>query len=271
MKLYFAIAPNKADNEYLFRFKYKYFLFSYFYFAKNSPLEYLNDKDFFLNEHIFLDSGAFSALTLNKPIILRNYIRYIKRYKVKLYASLDVIGDPVKTAENDSIMINEGLNPIPTFHMGESIEWLDKIIDREYIALGNMVQSQNIEVWLDNVFNYVYKKNPNIKIHGFGLTNPNLILKYPWYSIDSSTWASCVRFARFSWWMNHRNRFEQISAIEFFKRENIPYYDGEPIIKEKRKLIITRQVEHFLKMNDFLLNKKTDKDYSYITAQQTLF
>ena len=27
-----------------------------------------------------------------------------------------------------------------------------------------------------------------MKVHGFGMTNPNLMQRYPWYSVDLSSW-----------------------------------------------------------------------------------
>lgn len=271
MNLYFAIASNRADNKILFSIPHKYYLFSYYYYRGDNGQKILNEFDFYSNQDIFLDSGAFSAYTLKKPINLDEYIRYIQKYNIKYYASLDVIGDPQKTHDNLIYMQKKGLNPIPTFHMGEPIEWLDKILDSEYIALGGMVKSEGIEDWLDKVFNYIYKKRSDIKIHGFGLTNPNMILKYPWYSVDSSSWAGCVRFARFSWWNNGRHKFDSLTAAEFFEETKVPYEEGEPIINEKREIIIQKQAEHFLMMDKHLKRKKDVRDYSYITAQNTLF
>lgn len=37
----------------------------------------------------------------------------------------------------------------------------------------------------------------NVKVHGFALTNSSIIMKYPFYSVDSTTWTSTVRYGSF--------------------------------------------------------------------------
>ena len=50
---------------------------------------------------------------------------------------------------------------------------------------------------LDTIFSdYVCDKDgmPKIKIHGFGITSLPLLLRYPWYSVDSTSWVLTGRF-----------------------------------------------------------------------------
>ena len=145
---------------------------------------------------LFLDSGAFSAFTKNVKIDINDYINFIKKYKkyFDVYANLDVIGDPEATLKNQNIMENAGLNPLPCFHYGEEIDYLKIYLDKyDYIALGGMVpiSTNDLSVWLDDLFsNYIpYKK----KIHGFGLTSHKLMFRYPWYSVDSTSWVIASR------------------------------------------------------------------------------
>jgi hypothetical protein len=45
--------------------------------------------------------------------------------------------------------------------------------------------------WLDNVFSAITDSHgrPLIKTHGFGITNPRMLLRYPWFTVDSTTWS----------------------------------------------------------------------------------
>jgi hypothetical protein len=154
---------------------------------------------------IFLDSGAFSAFTKGKKINIKNYISFIKKNKKHLtaYANLDVIGingerpnehTAKKTLSNQKKMEGNGLKPIPCFHYGEPFKYLEYYIKNyDYIALGAMVgiAVNKLIPWLDKCFNrYICdeKGMPNIKIHGFGVTSISIILRYPFYSIDSTSW-----------------------------------------------------------------------------------
>jgi hypothetical protein len=146
---------------------------------------------------LFLDSGAFSAWSQGKNIDIQEYIYFIKENKsvINVYSNLDVIGNAQATWNNQMIMEKSGLVPIPCFHYGEDEVWLKRILSKkyEYIALGGMVpiSTKDLIYWLDYLFTKYLtdsKGIPNIKIHGFGLTSLTLMLRYPWYSVDSTSW-----------------------------------------------------------------------------------
>jgi len=154
---------------------------------------------------LFLDSGAFSAFTKSISINIDDYIEFIKKYKnyLTVYANLDVIGDPLKTWRNQKYMESRGLKPLPVFHTTrEDTIWLQKYLDAgyEYIALGGMaggdVPKRSIIKFLDRVwsdFLVDLKGFPKVKVHGFGIGSVDLILRYPWYSVDSTTWVMVGR------------------------------------------------------------------------------
>ena len=146
---------------------------------------------------LFLDSGAFSAKNKNIEIDIQEYIEFIKinEKHINCYANLDVIGNPKATLKNQKIMEKAGLSPVPVFHFGEDPElYLKPLIGKyEYIALGGLVVGANKRLipWLDNIFKkYLLDKNmmPLIKVHGFGITSFQLLFRYPWFSVDSTSW-----------------------------------------------------------------------------------
>lgn len=151
---------------------------------------------------LFLDSGAFSAWSKKVEINIEDYIAHIKKFDkyIDHYAVLDAIGDPVKTLENQNIMEKAGLHPVPCFHYGEDIKYLKYYLDNyDYIALGGMVpvSTENLIEWLDYLFaDFICDKDgmPKVKVHGFGMTVLNLMLRYPWWSVDSTSWVLTGRF-----------------------------------------------------------------------------
>jgi hypothetical protein len=153
--------------------------------------------------NLFLDSGAFSAWSKGLEIKIEEYIQFIKDNINYLdhYSVLDAIGDPVITLRNQGIMEAAGLSPIPCFHYGEPIKYLQSYLEKySYISLGGMVpiSTADLKVWLDMLFGkFICDKNtglPTCKIHGFGMTSLNLMLRYPWYSVDSTSWVMTGRF-----------------------------------------------------------------------------
>jgi hypothetical protein len=152
---------------------------------------------------IFLDSGAFSAFTKGVTINIDEYIAFIYEWmdELEIYASLDVIGNPEETFRNQKYMEEKGLKPLPTFHYGSDIKYLLRYLQDgyEFIALGGMVPVSSADLirWLDYLFtDYLTDEEgwPLVAIHGFGMTSIKLILRYPWYSVDSTSWVLTSRF-----------------------------------------------------------------------------
>lgn len=150
---------------------------------------------------VFLDSGAFSAFTQGVTIDIEEFCHYIQRNRdiIHVVSVLDGIGDPLKTYQNQAIMEANGCRPLPCFHYGEDERYLEHYLaNYEYITLGGMVpiSTDQLILWLDRIWDkYLTDKNglPLRKVHGFGLTRMSLIQRYPWYSVDSSSWVQAAR------------------------------------------------------------------------------
>lgn len=145
---------------------------------------------------VFLDSGAFSSFSLGVDVSIEAYAEFIKGHQdIILMASvLDAIGDPVGTYHNQQTLEKLGAAVLPCFHYGEPWDLCEYYVrNYEYITIGGMVPIPNgkLEIWLDELWDRVLTDRDGysrIKIHGFGLTARNLMAKYPWYSVDSSSW-----------------------------------------------------------------------------------
>ena len=63
----------------------------------------------------------------------------------------------------------------------------------ELIGLGGLVgaQDEGAVSWLDRIFDLVCdqpSRLPKVKLHGFGVTIHRLLVRFPWWSVDSTTW-----------------------------------------------------------------------------------
>lgn len=195
---------------------FKFHLFSFYHESKRMfDCEPLDPADF----RMFADSGAFSAWTKGTAIDMEEYgafVRYHAGY-LEAYAALDVIPTSTQPAAleqaaalswaNYQLMLQDGLDPVPIYHYGESRKWLDKMLGSgcTYIGLGGMGNANRPQrkAWLDSVF----KDLPaGIKVHGFGVSAIDLLFRYPWYSADSTTW---LRYAAYGISMIPRHNGEQ--------------------------------------------------------------
>ena len=157
---------------------------------------------------VFLDSGAFSAFTLGVTIDLPGYCDYINRNRdiwrtedgVVMASVLDGIGDALQTYRNQLHMEALGAKPLPCFHAGEDERYLEHYVrNYEYITLGGMVGSSTKQLctWLDRMWDKYLTDGsgrPRLKVHGFGITAIPIMERYPWWSVDSSSWIQSAAF-----------------------------------------------------------------------------
>lgn len=209
------LASLEADLKSSYGKVYKNFLITFEHFARakspegrtkmvNTLLKYYPG-----GEHIILDSGAFSKANGVVHFELSDYIDFLHTHKDVFWAyiTLDVpLGntndlEKIKesfreTQENLKTLESEGLTPIPVYQRKwDRLDVLEEYLKKyEYICIGGTIfhsrlsgeDKPSIRKFLDKVFelNSKYKK----KIHGLGQTTPEILLAYPFYSVDSTSW-----------------------------------------------------------------------------------
>lgn len=175
-------------------------LLSYFYHGKNNVPSRQILEHHRRGIRIFLDSGAFSAFTQEKPLDLIEYTDFCleNRHLFEHIAALDVIGDHDASWENYQYMKEQGVHDvIPTFHHGEPFDFLQAMANEaDYIAIGGVAQlgkggSDKVRAFFDQCWgDYLVDADgkPTTKVHGFAVTAVGLVSQYPWESVDSSSW-----------------------------------------------------------------------------------
>ena len=162
---------------------------------------------------VFLDSGAFSAITQGAEIDLGAYCEWVKHHEdlANVYANLDVIGDHEATTANQRTMESRGLNPLPVFHTREPWSALEALVgEYPYIALGGQVgiNAAALRPWLRKCFAIAGNRTV---FHGFGVTAWRLMNEFPWYSVDSSSWGTGFRFGVVSLFDERLGKFVKVN------------------------------------------------------------
>lgn len=159
------------------------------------------------NIPLMIDSGAYSAWTKKETLDLDSYISFIHEkilpdFPHAVYVNLDVIGDGKASYKNWRRMRKAGLEPLPIYHVSTDEKWLRKYLAvTDYIGLGaiaNMTSSKRI-ISLDRIWGkYLIGKDrmPTAKVHGMGITSYSLMKRYPWYSIDSTSYQKSAWFGK---------------------------------------------------------------------------
>lgn len=180
----------------------------------------------------FLDSGAYSlrrtslehATTGDRWLYFRSashrsyldaYAEYVKVHgeAIDYYTNVDVMGNPKLTWRNQKYLEREhGLEPVPVVHFGTPLEWLERYVAAGYrlIGLGGLIAGK----WMvRNPRNWLYKAIticsdqsgvPKLKLHGFGVTNFDLMRGVPWWSVDSTTWIKLAAYGKI--WIPRKRR-----------------------------------------------------------------
>ena len=202
----------------------------------------------------FLDSGAHSLFNLHTIKkgkqdfsyyetdafwdYVNEYAAFLKKYRkaIDWYVNVDVIHNPklswkvLKYLED-----THKLHPLPVIHVGTSTDWLKKHLDHgyDYIGFGGLGQTdlkRDYYSWANDMFKVICPKSNNyepiIKTHGFAMTSYDLLVKYPWASVDSASWAKAGAYGTIYVPRNTKGKHD------FLKR---PYSISVSLTESKRK------------------------------------
>jgi len=148
--------------------------------------------------YLLLDSGAFTAWSSGKPIVVADYIAFLKDWGHRFsagYMALDVVKEPKPTRKNLYQMLEAGLKPIPVHVFGEDEAWLNELYTyNDWVALVVRQQMGDPESFIDRVLRLKMQWAAGRKVHWFGYIKQQQIQKWKPYSCDGSAWASCFLF-----------------------------------------------------------------------------
>lgn len=168
-------------------------------------LDYCDQRE--RKANIMLDSGAFTAWNIGKPVKLSELIEYdrdlIARYPHHTFTfiALDVIpgergrmateveiGKAVEKSYDNFLTMRQalpGVKILPVYHSGESKKLRDAYLDlTDYICLSpnqNLSEKQRV-IWARESFVNGYS------FHGLATTGNKILSLVDWYSVDSSGW-----------------------------------------------------------------------------------
>jgi len=201
---------------------------------------------------VLIDSGAFTiwnqAQKGNKAaasIGIPQYCEWLKNNKglYNHYVNFDVIHNGQASFDNWVEMKKRGFNPLPVYHASTDIKYLVRYLDSgaDYICMGAVafVGMRYRFANFDNVWsNYLTDKEgfPKVKVHGFGLTSLSIMTRYPWYSVDSSSWAFIARHGGLFIGRKVNGKFDL--TVEHYKRNvstRAPHKKSIPHIRTRGK------------------------------------
>ena len=141
------------------------------------------------NQHVMIDSGAFTAFTKGRPVDREQYAKFLKHWEgcYDYAMTLDVIGDGEATEANLQWLLDQGLPVIPVYTARAPMSELESLADRfDYIAYGGLVgvpknlQMRALKVVTDRA------AQANCRVHALGQASARTFTQTVTYSGDSS-------------------------------------------------------------------------------------
>lgn len=169
-------------------------------FAMDSGAHSLYNEEVLKKDKVRNDYSYFQLSNRKFRRYVDRYAKFIKKHRscIDMYVNVDVIYNPELTWETQLYLEKEhGLNPVPVVHLNTGLEWVEKYVRRghEILGIGGLGQgatAENYTDWADQVFDFLCplpSRLPIIKPHGFAMTSCALMRRYPWWSVDSASWA----------------------------------------------------------------------------------
>lgn len=247
MRLFFAGAQSFPKE--IAEANVKNVLNSFFDLKDNKDIEGFLKKKYPTVKDIFLDSGGFVARMHGKSISIEDYGQFLLKYKHLFftYANLDLT-ETKDTLANQQYLESMGLRPMPVYHMNEYMEGNRELLDQyikdyDYIALGGYAKVNAKREDFFKFLNYCFSKTRDkTRVHGFGMTATKLLERYPFFSVDSTSWQSSSRYGMFT-------RFEAGRNITIKKSGNAGM---ENFLHYRRSVL--RQIQDSVKIEEYYTN-----------------
>lgn len=196
--------PN-INDEAISRCKYSLNTFFYARKALKKPRFARIFQGFKDRGKLILDSGAFSFMngkTISEQKMddyCEAYCQFIKEYHIKHYVELDIdalFGYGKALEYRKYLEQSIGYPSIPIFHKSRGKKEFEKMVQNyEYCGIGGIA----IKTIKPNEYRYFaqlnrYAQYYGSKVHAMGFTPTHDLNSYGFYSSDSSSWCSGVRF-----------------------------------------------------------------------------
>ncbi len=204
MKVFFAGTTQgvrREEREFLIKNHKPLYFLETFVSGEKACKTVLHDAG---RENFLLDSGAFSFMSgkeCSKEMLeeyMDKYIGFINKYDVKYFFELDVdtiFGIKFVEKLRKRLEHETKKKCIPVWHKSRGIQyWKDMVENYEYIAIGGLVFHVKKQEYplIQKMVRYARAKG--VKVHGLGFTKTKDLDKYPFYSVDSCSWAKQAVF-----------------------------------------------------------------------------
>jgi len=201
MRVFLSSAETEVKRFNLW--KYPNILLSFFYVTKDNVVRFFEKFPYEGFEMILVDSGGYSARKTGRTINIKDYASYLNTYEFPFAVNLDVV-NVEDTLKNFEYLRNKcpKTKILPVYHFSDYVTTHNKHLLKtfvsegsDYIFLGGLAGMGVHPDLYCKFLSYCFAATDHkIKLHGLGITAETFLEKFPFYSVDSSTWVAPRRF-----------------------------------------------------------------------------
>jgi hypothetical protein len=177
----------------------------YDFYRLDSYLAIRENEDITRYKDFILDSGIFTYLKGTKQgnidwdKYVEQYAALVKKKEIRNYVEVDVdsiIGLDETERLRRKLEKIVGWKSMPVWHMNRGYDkWLEICRDYDYICFGAFLTDSLSTKKYRMIKTFLSDANKSkTKVHGLGFTNFSWMSKLHFYSVDSSSWLSGVRY-----------------------------------------------------------------------------
>lgn len=179
------------------------------------------------------------------------------------YVTLDYIRDCPTIFKITERLEKFGITPSPVFHGDQDInDWFMRYVDKGYklICIGTIHRPtwKDKCYYYDTVFNLSEKHG--IMLHGLAVTSLSLMFRYPWYSVDSTTYVKTAAYGKIICIDPVRNVLNQVHISDQMSSYEASYNN---MSKEIRKALRDQVESHGF---DFEIMRSNERERTAYNA-----
>lgn len=155
-----------------------------------------------------LDNSAFTIWKQGGKLDFQGVMDWYSEWSMHPRCDLLIIPDDIEgnEADNDSLLskfvnkANKNMMDVaaPVWHLHESLERLDRLVQWKYLCLGSSgdYSSPGSKKWTDRMAEAMDvicddRGRPKTKLHGLRMLAPDIVRRYPFFSADSTNVVQC--------------------------------------------------------------------------------
>lgn len=203
-------------------------------------------------ENYVLDSGGFTARKQGAQIDVKDYADFLNQHQIKTAFNLDTL-DVEETLFNQQYLEDNSKSYIiPVYHYSDFVSekyrsLIDTYVEKyPYISLGGTAEgSTAITKNKLRFFDYCFlRTRDKVRVHGLAVTAQRLMMRYPWYSVDSTSWLSGERYGQ--WRDFTQGKMKTVSSVRVTKKLT----DPRQLVEKNERLRLS--IESFLRLEKYV-------------------